>query len=539
LDFKGNAIVNADIQGGKITGIESLQLTGQAITVGGWAEDSDVNEQRVVTANAGGELELASSLRLEGNLLKIDSLEVNSFSSSVDFQNNEIVSAVLNGGKAIDLSEVETQSIAVRGAAPSSVAFFTKDGLLKTDEEFTFLEGTLQVRRLGPVEITGSVDFAGSSVSNIAIVSGSIEDATIISTNDFVVKGKKRGSIPVFGDEGSLQTDEHLLFKNGVLEVGKISGHSVSGAVNFGGNALENAKLVSPSIDGLTELIVDQISLKKNVEKGQLLFSGDDGKLVASSDLTFNGAGELKVSALSGHSVNGPVNFKNNELTNVLISSGKITGLEELKAAAAHVGGALTADGDAYFGGAVTVAGAVIGSGPYIDSSDRRFKRDLAPVEGAAALAAVRRLRPVRYAHRAEEFPERRLAEGPQLGFVAQEVQEVFPEVVATDAGGYLAVAYGRLLPPVVAALGELARRVTVLTEEQQSGEVLEASTANSSTEGTSTETLQKTAELGSLRSQVKELSNREKEMSSTIEMLKAEIQELKQLVQELAQERR
>ena len=43
-------------------------------------------------------------------------------------------------------------------------------------------------------------------------------------------------------------------------------------------------------------------------------------------------------------------------------------------------------------GGALSVHGSVMGSGPYMDSSDRRFKYDIEPLDGAHSLDVVNKL---------------------------------------------------------------------------------------------------------------------------------------------------
>lgn len=48
---------------------------------------------------------------------------------------------------------------------------------------------------------------------------------------------------------------------------------------------------------------------------------------------------------------------------------------------------------DAFIDGTMTVGGAVMGRGPYMDSSDARLKRDVREISSSDALAIVRELR--------------------------------------------------------------------------------------------------------------------------------------------------
>jgi hypothetical protein len=75
--------------------------------------------------------------------------------------------------------------------------------------------------------------------------------------------------------------------------------------------------------------------------------------------------------------------------------------------------------------------------------SDARWKKNIQPI--AAALEKVMRLQGVTYDWRRQEFPEMNFDPGSQLGFVAQELEQVLPEAVRTDSEGYKAVAYDKL----------------------------------------------------------------------------------------------
>ncbi|MFQ5571683.1 MAG: tail fiber domain-containing protein [Rhodothermales bacterium] len=88
-------------------------------------------------------------------------------------------------------------------------------------------------------------------------------------------------------------------------------------------------------------------------------------------------------------------------------------------------------------------------AGTLTENSDRRLKTDITPLHDAGN--ALARLQPVRYHFRkGTNRPE-----GVQIGLIAQEVQEVFPELVIEGADGYLSVSYAKLSAVLVQALNE------------------------------------------------------------------------------------
>ena len=110
--------------------------------------------------------------------------------------------------------------------------------------------------------------------------------------------------------------------------------------------------------------------------------------------------------------------------------------------------------------GTINASGTVQANGVVL-ASDRRFKQNVQTLPDA--LAHVRRLRGVSYTFRQADFPTRRFPAGPQLGVIAQELEQVYPELVSTDAQGYQAVNYAQLTPVLIEALKELADQNTAL----------------------------------------------------------------------------
>ena len=83
--------------------------------------------------------------------------------------------------------------------------------------------------------------------------------------------------------------------------------------------------------------------------------------------------------------------------------------------------------------------------------SDRRIKKDIKPLTNA--LHDIMRLRPVTFRYRADNKPS--------MGFIAQDVRAVYPNiVVSTTKSGLLGVNYGAITSPLVASVQELQREI-------------------------------------------------------------------------------
>ena len=61
---------------------------------------------------------------------------------------------------------------------------------------------------------------------------------------------------------------------------------------------------------------------------------------------------------------------------------------------------------------------------------------------------------------------------GKDLGVIAQEVEQVFPELVQTDERGYKLVNYAGLIAPLIEATKELDARVQALERASEQRQV-------------------------------------------------------------------
>ncbi|MDP2104093.1 MAG: tail fiber domain-containing protein, partial [Candidatus Gracilibacteria bacterium] len=93
--------------------------------------------------------------------------------------------------------------------------------------------------------------------------------------------------------------------------------------------------------------------------------------------------------------------------------------------------------------------------------SDQRFKKNITPI--SFALDMVDKLQGVNFDWRVGEFKDRDFPTGKQIGFIAQEVEKVLPEVVTTDHDGYKGVEYSNITAVLVEAVKELKKENDVL----------------------------------------------------------------------------
>ena len=93
-------------------------------------------------------------------------------------------------------------------------------------------------------------------------------------------------------------------------------------------------------------------------------------------------------------------------------------------------------------------------NGALVMTSDARFKTHIATMNNA--LDALLELRGVSYDWDRERWPEKNFSDAKQFGFIAQELEKIFPELVSTDAQGYKSVNYVGVIPVVVEAVKTL-----------------------------------------------------------------------------------
>jgi hypothetical protein len=112
----------------------------------------------------------------------------------------------------------------------------------------------------------------------------------------------------------------------------------------------------------------------------------------------------------------------------------------------------------------LAVSGNICYTGTIGACSDKRYKKDIVPMTGI--LNSVLKLQGVYYYWRKDEFPDKGFSSDKQIGFIAQDIEKTFPEVVMTDKDGYKSVDYSRLTPILVEAIKEQQKAIQELNEK-------------------------------------------------------------------------
>ncbi|NSW46613.1 MAG: tail fiber domain-containing protein [Bacteroidales bacterium] len=98
--------------------------------------------------------------------------------------------------------------------------------------------------------------------------------------------------------------------------------------------------------------------------------------------------------------------------------------------------------------------------------SDKRLKKDIEPITNA--LSNILKLKPVKFNWKADEFSDKHFDRRRHIGLIAQEVEEVYPEIVNTNDEGFKSIDYSKLTPVLIKAVQELNSKIEQLEKENK-----------------------------------------------------------------------
>lgn len=189
----------------------------------------------------------------------------------------------------------------------------------------------------------------------------------------------------------------------------------------------------------------------------------------------FNGNGKVGIGINDPYQIldiNGRVRIRNNGETSGIWMTNSSNNLSD--AAGAFYGLFSDTEAGIFIGnswrflinnsGNVTIGGTVTASCGLLVCSDLRYKKNITSLNNS--LSNLLKINGVRYNYRQNEFPDKNFSNNNQIGFIAQDIEKVFPEMVFADEKGYKSVDYARLTPVLVEALKEQNKRIDYLEKE-------------------------------------------------------------------------
>lgn len=277
---------------------------------------------------------------------------------------------------------------------------------------------TLQITENG---VTQAIDL--STISSTTQITDSDENTTITvdqnDNNDNIIRFIAGGTEALRLNNKTLEFINNL----GTVAIGENTAMNNSGA----GNVAVGTEAAFQNTSGRFNLALGYRALRQN--------STGEGNIAIGYNAGFNETGSNKL-YIDNSNTNKPLIWGDfaNDITNIngrlgigVASPSGITNELEVNGSAVMI--SLT------------------------ETSDQRFKKNVAELTGS--LAKIQQLRGVSFDWKTSEFPQKRFKSGKQIGFIAQEVQQVFPQLVSQSSDGYLAVSYSGMTPVLVEALKE------------------------------------------------------------------------------------
>ena len=102
----------------------------------------------------------------------------------------------------------------------------------------------------------------------------------------------------------------------------------------------------------------------------------------------------------------------------------------------------------------------------YLDvfaGSDLAFKNDCIELDSTVALAKLGQLQAYNFSYKTSEFPEHNFPVGEQFGFMAQDVEKQFPQLIKKDSSGNRFVNYQQMIPIIAETIKNLNERILIL----------------------------------------------------------------------------
>ena len=338
-------------------------------------------------------LSVSGSSNFSGNMTVLGTLTATQYETVLVSSSIQYASGSNQFGNSADDKHTFTGSISHQGSQTST--------------------GKIQATAFTGSSFTGS--FTGSLLSDNGVLSGSAQIATNISGAFTATSASAASDIATnLTSIGNLNnvTSSFVTHPN-------TASFAITGSNTFVGNQIISGTLEATGVFSLPDIA--------NVSASIAAAAGGSGisSLVVDASPQLGGNLDLNSRNISGA---GTINITGN-----IINTGS-----------AHFSGSVTSSGNMFVDGLISASGDIIA----FASSDERLKDNLTPI--GSAIDKINQIG-------GYEFDWNNSSEhsGHDVGVIAQEIEKVLPEVVATRKNGYLAVRYEKIVALLIQAVKE------------------------------------------------------------------------------------
>lgn len=299
------------------------------------------------------------------------------------------------------------------------------------------------------LEVNGNIRFSGAGTLLAApSTSGSAYSLTVKAGDPYVPVGGSGGSVNILATNNmpSGGSGYGNLGPSGNVNITSGSGYNTAG-----GNI--NITAGQTSCWALTGNSHSDV----NIQGGANLVAAD------ASSITVQGGGTVGVGCPTANANGG----------NLILKSGIGTGTGtqgniQLLNGNVGIGTAapsskLEVCGNTRIIGTLNVSSTVTSSSGITCPSDIRYKKNITAMDNP--LQKLMQVNGVNYYWKTNEFPDMNFNDKQQTGFIAQELEKVFPEMVFTDNAGYKSVDYSRITPILVETIKEQQMEIKALSQ--------------------------------------------------------------------------
>lgn len=488
-------------------------------------QDVPAQKQHIAILQKDGKVTSSSSLQYDSNsnTVSMDRIDVREFSGNyLDFNGASLENVALINPTMENIQHLNIESLGIFNLA-TGVGGGTRFVVINEKGNITTAPATrwdgelheVQVAALSsfssrrPLEIRSNLDMKSNIIYNanfaprtilseLMFTNGTIDDCILqnVIANNMTVHGLgvdnvelqglagDTGNMLVLGESGKIQSFEKIKHINDSIVISETVNFQSS--IDFNQNEVANINIISGDINGANiTVIVDSIQTREIIlnarqthdhnvpSSSHLAIITEDGGYIRRSPLTMTSTGEFNDVRIVGTLYFGYIN--NSETKTGRIKHAIIEDSDIVKARSLGVIGKasfeeeVNIEGELYVNKGITVNGPVLGAGPYIDASDARFKKNINQLSGETMLEKLKALRGVSYDFLpvfGSPWHSRKQVNRTQIGFIAQEVEAVFPELVDTSNEGFKGIQYSRFVPILVESIKELRKEMKMLSTE-------------------------------------------------------------------------